>query len=150
MCSGSGILARMAPYTRPVQAKDMLASAEMTLHHPNEVEVERRGANEGEGVAFDNSSPSALAERIFAAPGIDLQDLLAWYEKQLLDLGWRLRPLGRDEERRVLERDSDEMIQVQILPLQETEFWSWSAHYGRAGPFARITYMVEGDWPSTP
>ena len=59
-------------------------------------------------------------------------------------LGWQETFV--DAEVRQFTRDADEFVQVQILPLQETEYWSWSRYYNRSGPFARISFTVKGSW----
>jgi hypothetical protein len=119
----------------------------MRLHHPAAVDVDHRGANEGDGIGFDNHDPSAMAERIFAVPDTDLHDVLRWYEQELVGLGWSIQPPGRDVDCVNADRDTDEHVQVQILPMQ-ADAWSWSEHYGRPGPFARVVYTVDGNWPA--
>jgi hypothetical protein len=73
--------------TRPVTAAALLASAEMQLRYPGEIELRRGGSNEGEGRGFDNLDLSAAGERTIAvAEGAGA--VVAWFVAELSRLGW--------------------------------------------------------------
>ena len=60
-------------------------------------------------------------------------------------MGWRELPEGGqapapfDDPYQGFARDDDEYVQVQLLPMQEY----WSRHYGRPGPFVRVSFSVQ-------
>lgn len=73
--------------SRPVSAAALLATDEMRLRYPGEVELRRGGANEGEGRGFDNLDLSAAGERTIAA--VERADtVVAWFVEKLEGLGW--------------------------------------------------------------
>lgn len=125
----------MTRWSRPAQAESLFASPEMALRSEEEIEVDRRGANEGDGVGFDNIDMSAYAERIFV-PGDDWQTVRDWYRARFEALGWRATRVEDDAV--MFARDEVEMAQVQLLPMQEY----WSNHFGRPGPFMRVDIKV--------
>ncbi len=111
----------------------------MSLRYSHEEEVDRHGADEGEGAGFDNLDLSGYAERIFRSDR-QLEDVLNWYTERVRDLGWVEGTANQDA--RGFTRDADEYLQLQILPFQERREFSWSRHYGRSGPFARISLSI--------
>lgn len=126
----------MAPYDRPVRWVDLLASPEMHLRHPAEVEGEAelpgtRGDDEGAGTGFDCMFPDAYVERWVrvTAPG---RAVLAWYGAELARLGWHVRfDQRRDRTPSVgWTREPDEHIGVTCF-----------------GPIVRVHYRVDGCWP---
>ena len=68
---------------------DLRATPEGQLVFPGAVELERSGADEGEGTGFDQLDPSAVAETQVRAPGT-WSDIVTWYDRQLVALRWRL------------------------------------------------------------
>ena len=78
---------------RPVLAQALFESPEMALRYPGEIELRRDGSNEGDGRGFDNMDPSAEAWRTIASA--DSATLVAaWFEHQLLALGWAAKGRG--------------------------------------------------------
>jgi hypothetical protein len=116
----------------------LFAAPEMALRSPGEVEVKRRGANEGDGIGFDGLDPSALAERMFEARG-DLNAMLAWYDEQLRALGWH--EVQSSDDVRFFNRDPEERIAVQVL----ARSFDWSEWYGRPGPHTRVVYTLKAE-----
>lgn len=68
---------------------DLRATPEGRLVYPGAVELERSGADEGEGTGFDQLDPSAVAETQVRTTDT-WSDIVRWYEEQLDALGWRL------------------------------------------------------------
>lgn len=68
---------------------DLRATPEGRLVYPDAVELERSGADEGEGTGFDQLDPSAVAETQLRAVG-SWSDIVRWYGQQLEALGWEL------------------------------------------------------------
>lgn len=122
----------MASLPRPIPAAALFATPEMSLRFHGEVEVDRRGADEGEGSGFDNMDMSASAERILV-PGEKWEDVLLRCREQFRSLGWQETYVDRDVCQ--FRRDVDESAQVQLLPMQE----HWSKHYGRSGRLSAST-----------
>jgi len=130
-------------WQRPVLAADLFDSPEMALCLEGEAEVGHRGADEGEGTGFDNLNLMAYAERVVVPPN-GWEDARAFYVREIVALGWRELPKTGRVPALVaalvdgFERDEDEYVQVQLLPMQEY----WSSHYGRPGPFVRVSFSV--------
>lgn len=85
--------------SRPVSAAALLATDEMRLRYPGEVELRRGGADEGEGRGFDNLDLSAAGERTLAAVE-RAGTVVAWFVEKLEGLGWTHQGdgwLSRDE-----------------------------------------------------
>ncbi len=59
----------------------------MLLRYPGEVELERRGIDEGAGRGFDNIDLSAAATRVIAAAD-SAPEIVDWFVRELTGLGW--------------------------------------------------------------
>jgi hypothetical protein len=133
----------MVKWQRPVLATALLDSPEMALRLEGETEVDRRGADEGEGTGFDNLNLMAYAERVFVPPA-GWEEARAFYSRELIALGWRKvseqghLPAFVQATVAVFERDVDERLQIQLLPMEEF----WAGHHGRPGPFVRVGFSV--------
>ena len=75
--------------TKRRTSDDLRATPEGRLVYPGAVELERGGADEGQGTGFDQLDPSAVAETQLRVAGT-WSDIVTWYGQQLDALGWRL------------------------------------------------------------
>ena len=79
----------------------------MLLRYPGEVELERRGIDEGAGRGFDNIDLSAAATRVIAAAD-SAPEIVDWFVRELTGLGWTHSGGGW------LVRDQDESLLVRV------------------------------------
>lgn len=108
-------------FVRPVTRDTLLASREMSLHHPREQERSTQATDEGVGEGSDNLSADAVADRSAVIDG-DPREVFDWYRAQLQGLGWDIDIIERGDTLRLsAHRDSDERLHLEVHPRRSSD-----------------------------